>query len=159
MRPAARRVAFGAPARNYTRSVPASSDRKRRVITKLQVRVLNPPVKALAARGLAPSVRLLETTGRKSGEPRRTPVSNGLDRATNSFWIVAEHGRKAAYVRNIEADPRVRLRIGRRWRTGTAAVLAGDDPRARQRHMSKLNAATVRAMGTELLTIRVDLDP
>jgi deazaflavin-dependent oxidoreductase (nitroreductase family) len=135
------------------------SDRKRRLITALQVRVLNPPVKALAARGLAPTVALLETTGRKSGEPRRTPVSKGLDRATDTFWIVAEHGRRAAYVRNIEADPHVRLRIGRRWRTGIATVLAGDDPRARQHHMTRLNAATVRAMGTELLTIRVDLDP
>ena len=110
-------------------------------------------------RGLAPGVALLETIGRRSGEPRRTPVSKGLDRATDTFWIVAEFGRKAAYVRNIEADPRVRLRIGRRWRSGTAHVLHDDDPRPRQAHMSKLNAATVRAMGTELLTIRVDLDP
>ena len=135
-------------------------DRKRRWVTKLQVKVLNPPIKALAARGLAPGVALLETIGRKSGEPRRTPVSKGLDRATNTFWIVAEFGRRAAYVRNIEANPRVRLRIGRRWRTGVATVLADDDPRARQReHVSKLNAATVRAMGTDLLTIRIDLDP
>jgi deazaflavin-dependent oxidoreductase (nitroreductase family) len=83
----------------------------------------------------------------------------GLDRATNTFWIVAEHGRRSAYVRNIEASPRVRVRIGRRWRTGVASVLGEDDPRARQRHMSRLNAATVRAMGTDLLTIRIDLDP
>ena len=122
------------------------------------MRVLNPPVRALAARGLAPTVSLLETTGRRSGQPRRTPVSKGLERATNTFWIVAEHGHMSAYVRNIEANPRVRIRIGRRWRSGTATVLAGDDPRARQRHMSRLNAATVRAMGTELLTIRVDLE-
>jgi deazaflavin-dependent oxidoreductase (nitroreductase family) len=135
------------------------SDRKRRLITALQVHVLNPPVKALAAHGLMPTVSLLETTGRKSGEPRRTPVSDGLDRATDTFWIVAEHGRRAAYVRNIEADPRVRIRIGRRWRSGVASILEGDDPRARQRHMTRLNAAGVRAMGTELLTIRVDLDP
>jgi deazaflavin-dependent oxidoreductase (nitroreductase family) len=135
------------------------SDRKRRLVTALQVRVLNPPIKALAAHGLMPTVSLLETTGRKSGEPRRTPVSEGLDRATDTFWIVAEHGRRAAYVRNIEADPRVRIRIGRRWRSGVASILAGDDPRARQRHMTRLNAAGVRAMGTDLLTIRVDLDP
>lgn len=121
--------------------------------------MLNPPIKALAARGLVPTVALLETTGRRSGEPRRTPVSKGLDRATDTFWIVAEFGRKAAYVRNIEADPHVRIRIGRRWRSGTATVLNGDDPRARQHHMSKLNGAAVRAMGTDLLTIRVDLDP
>ena len=137
----------------------ASPDRKRRLLTAIQVKVFNPPIRWLAARGLAPGVALLETTGRKSGQARCTPVSYGLERGTDTFWIVAEHGRKAAYVRNIEADPRVRLRIGRRWRSGTATVLAGDDPRARQQHMSKLNAATVRAMGTDLLTIRVDLDP
>jgi deazaflavin-dependent oxidoreductase (nitroreductase family) len=134
-------------------------DRKRRLVTKLQVRLLNPPIKVLAARGLAPGVALLETIGRKSGLPRRTPVSKGLDRATDTFWIVAEFGRRAAYVRNIEANPRVRLRIGRRWRSGVASVLAGDDPLARQHHMSRLNAASVRAIGTDLLTIRVDLDP
>jgi deazaflavin-dependent oxidoreductase (nitroreductase family) len=134
------------------------SNRKRRLITALQVRVLNPPIKLLAGHGLAPTVALLETTGRKSGDPRRTPVSKGLDRATNTFWIVAEHGRKSAYVRNIEADSRVRLRIGRRWRTGTATVLDGEDPAARLRSISRLNAIAVRAMGTELLTIRVDLD-
>jgi deazaflavin-dependent oxidoreductase (nitroreductase family) len=136
-----------------------ASERKRRVVTALQVRVFNPPIKALAARGLAPGVALLETTGRKSGEPRRTPVTNGLERATNTFWIVAEQGRKAAYVRNIEADPRVRVRIGRRWRSGVAHVLEDDDTRARQRGMPRIHAASVRAMGTELVTVRIDLDP
>jgi hypothetical protein len=33
-----------------------------------------------------------------------------------------------------------------------------DDPRARQRSMRKLNAAVVRAIGTDLLTVRIDLD-
>ena len=136
-----------------------ASERKRRVVTALQVRVFNPPIKALAARGLAPGVALLETTGRKSREPRRTPVTNGLERATNTFWIVAEQGRKAAYVRNIEADPRVRVRIGRRWRSGVAHVLEDDDTRARQRGMPRIHAASVRAMGTELVTVRIDLDP
>ena len=138
---------------------PESSDRKRRLITKIQVKLLNPPVKALAAHGLVPSVALLETIGRKSGLPRRTPVSMGLDRATDTFWIVSEQGAKSAYVRNIAANPRVRLRIGRRWRTGSATILADADPRAHQHHMTKLNAAAVRAMGTALLTIRIDLDP
>lgn len=134
-------------------------DRKRKLVTALQVRLLNPPIRALAARGLAPGVALLETIGRKSGEPRRTPVSNGLQRGTNTFWIVAEMGRKAAYVRNIEAAPQVRIRVGGRWRTGTAQVLDGEDPRARLRSISRLNAAGIRALGGELLVIRVDLDP
>ena len=137
----------------------AAADCKRRLVTALQVRVLNPPIRALAARGLAPSVALLETTGRRSGEPRRTPVTNGLERGTDTFWIVAEHGHKAAYVRNIEADARVRVQVGRRWRTGVAHVLDDDDPIARQRSLPRVNAATVRALGTELVTVRIDLDP
>lgn len=134
-------------------------ERKRRLVTAVQVKLLNPPIRALAARGLAPGVALLETTGRTSGQPRRTPVSNGLQRGTNTFWIVAEMGRKAAYVRNIEADPRVRIRVRGRWRAGTARLLDGDDPRARLRSISRLNAVGVRAMGTQLLVLRVDLDP
>ncbi len=133
-------------------------DRKHKLVTWLQVKLLNPPVRALAAHGLAPGVVLLETTGRKSGEPRTTPVSHGLEPGTDTFWIVAEMGRRAAYVRNIEADPRVRIRLRRGWRTGTAHVVDGDDPRIRLRSLSRLNAASVRAMGTQLLVVRVDLD-
>jgi deazaflavin-dependent oxidoreductase (nitroreductase family) len=137
----------------------ASRDRKRRLVTALQVHVLNPPVRALAARGLAPGIALLETIGRTSGEPRRTPVSYGLEPATDTFWIVAEMGRKAAYVRNIEAHPRVRIRVRGRWRSGTAHVLDDDDPRARLRSLSRLNARGVSAMGSDLTVVRVDLDP
>ena len=121
--------------------------------------MLNPPIRALAARGLMPGVALLETTGRKSGQPRRTPVSNGLERSTGTFWIVAEMGRKAAYVRNIEADPRVRIRVRGRWRSGVARVLEAEDPRARLRSLSRLNASGVRALGTDLLVVRIDLEP
>jgi len=134
-------------------------ERKRKLVTWVQVKLLNPPVRALAAHGLAPGVALLETTGRKSGELRRTPVSFGLERGTDTFWIVAEMGRKAAYVRNIESDPRVRIRLRRGWRAGTAHLLDGDDARARLRKLSRLNATAVRTMGTALLVVRVDLDP
>ncbi len=132
---------------------------KRRVSTFASARLLNPLVNAAARAGLpTPSVVLLETTGRRSGEPRRVPVGKALDGDT--LWIVAEHGRRAAYVRNIKANPRVRVRVGRRWRTGTARVLEGDDWRERQRRMSnRVNSAVVRAMGTEHVTVRVDLDP
>ena len=128
---------------------------KRAFSTALARYVVNPVVKTVA--GYVPFWALLETTGRKSGLPRRTPVGNGLE--GNTFWIVAEHGRKAGYVRNIEANPRVRIRVGRRWRTGVAHLLPEDDARARQRSMRPFNAAFVRLMGTDLLTVRVDLDP
>jgi deazaflavin-dependent oxidoreductase (nitroreductase family) len=131
---------------------------KRRASTFVSARLFNPLVLAAARAGLpTPSVVILETTGRRSGEPRRVQVTRLLEGDT--LWIVTEHGRKAGYVRNIDSDPRVRVRIGRRWRTGTAHVLEGEDWRALQRRMpGKLNSAVVRLMGTEHLAIRVDLD-
>jgi deazaflavin-dependent oxidoreductase (nitroreductase family) len=132
---------------------------KRRVSTFLSVRLFNPLVKAAANAGLPPpGVAILETTGRNSGQPRRNPVGKAL--VGDTLWIVAEHGRRAGYVRNISANPRVRVKLGRRWRTGTAHPMPDDDPRERQRRIpNKLNSASVRLMGTDLLTVRVDLDP
>jgi deazaflavin-dependent oxidoreductase (nitroreductase family) len=132
---------------------------KRRASSFISARLLNPLVNAAARAGLpTPTVVILETTGRRSGRPRRVPVGKALDGDT--LWIVAEHGLRAAYVWNIQADPRVRVRTGRRWRGGTAHVLADDDWRDRQRRMpNRLNSAVVRAMGTEHVTVRVDLDP
>jgi deazaflavin-dependent oxidoreductase (nitroreductase family) len=132
---------------------------KRRASTFVTAKLLNPVVRATVRLGLPlPLVVILETRGRKSGQPRQIPVGKTLDGDT--LWIVAEHGRKAGYVRNIEANPRVRLRVGRRWRTGTAHVLEDDDWRERQRRLpNKVNSAVVRAVGTEHVTVRVDLDP
>jgi deazaflavin-dependent oxidoreductase (nitroreductase family) len=140
---------------------------KHRIVHTLQKYLLNPPIKLVFAMCLAPpGYALLETTGRTSGKSRRTPVGNG--RVGGQFWIVAEHGMKAAYVRNIERNPRVRLKlrdgIRARWQTGTAHVLSDDDPLERQRWLagqvrgSARNAAAVRLFGTQLLTVRIDLD-
>jgi deazaflavin-dependent oxidoreductase (nitroreductase family) len=113
-----------------------------------------------------PGYALLETTGRKTGKPRRTPVGDG--RLGQQFWLVAEHGQKAGYVRNIAANPRVRLKLRdgfqARWHSGRARVLADDDPRQRQRWLagqlpsSAANARAVRLFGSNLLTVRIDLD-
>jgi deazaflavin-dependent oxidoreductase (nitroreductase family) len=137
---------------------------KRRVATGLAKYVASPIVKGMYRLGLpAPGTAILETTGRKSGQPRRTPVTNGLD--GDVFWIVTEHGHRAAYVLNIKANPRVRVRTGLGWRAGTAHVLPDDDPRERLRQITqirpitRINTATVRLMQTDLLTVRIDLDP
>src|SRR5947209_8744578 len=103
--------------------------RKRRATTLLAKHLVNPPVRALHRLGWSvPGCALLETTGRVSGRPRVTPVTDGLDGEV--FWVVSEHGRQAGYVRDLEADPQVRVRTGRGWRTGTARVLPGEDPKA-----------------------------
>ena len=140
---------------------------KHQIVHFLQKYLLTPPIKFLFAIGVVPpGYALLETIGRKSGKPRRTPVGNG--RVGEQFWIVAEHGMKAGYVRNIAHNPRVRLKLREglraRWYTGTAHVLPDDDVRERQRWLagrlpsSAVNAAAVRVFGTELLTVRIDLD-
>ncbi len=141
---------------------------KQRVVRRLQKHLLNPPVRLLLEIGLAPpGYCIIETVGRTSGKRRRIPVGNGL--IGDTFWLIAEHGHQASYVRNLEHDPQVRVKVrhGLRyvWRTGTARVLVDDDPTARQRRLSRghpirlMTAWAVRAMGTDLLTIRVDLDP
>ena len=140
---------------------------KYQIVHTLQKYVLNPPVKLLFAMGIAPpGYALLETTGRKTGKARRTPVGDA--RVGDRLWIVAEHGMKAGYVLNLVRHPRVRVKLRQgfraRWHTGTAHVLSDDDPRERQRWLagqvtsSIANSVAVRLFETELLTVRIDLD-
>jgi deazaflavin-dependent oxidoreductase (nitroreductase family) len=83
---------------------------KQQIVHALQKFVLNPPIKLLFAMNVVPpGYAILETIGRKTGRPRRVPVGDG--RVGDQFWIVAEHGMKAGYVRNIEHNPRVRLKL------------------------------------------------
>ena len=121
-------------------------------------RFVNPVVRRLLDTGLMPrSHALLETTGRRSGVPRRVPVGNGL--RDDVFWIVTEHGYHSDYVKNIQHDPRVRVKVGRQWRSGTAHVLPDEDPRERMRMLRRpMNDALVRMVGSEPLVVRIDLD-
>ena len=127
-----------------------TSTPRQRVVNFVQRRFANPLMR------LVPVQTLLETTGRKSGQPRTTPIGGRLDGDT--FWLGSEFGDRSQYVRNIKANPRVRVRVGGRWHSGTAVVLPEDDARARLAQLPRMNSAAVRAMGDNLLTIRVDLD-
>ncbi|MFF0741125.1 nitroreductase/quinone reductase family protein [Streptomyces sp. NPDC004111] len=122
---------------------------KFRAVTTLQRRVVNPLARA------NPRQTLLETTGRTSGLPRRTPLGGRL--VGGDFWFVSEYGEKAQYIRNILADPRVRVRLKGRWYEGVAHLVRDDDPRARLRLLPRSNSTVVRAVGTNLLTVRVEL--
>ncbi|HVT66477.1 MAG TPA: nitroreductase/quinone reductase family protein [Trebonia sp.] len=138
-------------------------------------RVVNPFAVAMLRRGLAaPTYALVETTGRRSGRPVVVPVANGLDGEV--FWLLAGRGEQASFVRNIVADPRVRvlarpplLRNGLRnqWRTGTAVPLPDDDAWTRHHQLGR-GRPLYRADGLFLrrlahghppLTVRIDLDP
>ena len=141
-----------------------------------QNRVVNRLMRALLTAGLAPpTYALLETTGRRSGRARQIPVANGLD--GDAFWLIAALGVRAQYVRNIRADPRVRVKarparlrdgVSMRWRSGTAQLMPDDDAGRRHRRLGqgrpgyRLDGILLRALsaagGGELLTIRIDLD-
>ena len=138
---------------------------RNRVIQPVQKSIINPVVKLAWGLGLPPpGDALLETIGRRTGKPRRTPICNGLDGET--FWLVSQNGRRSDYVRNIEVNPHVRVRTGRAgWRAGTARIVDDDDPSERRRMLSRgdfwrqLCVAASGAMGGDPLTIRIDLDP
>ena len=121
-----------------------------RITTVFQKNVANPLMR------LMPFQTLLETTGRKSGEPRRTPLDGS--RIGNQFWFVSEFGDKSQYVKNIQADPKVRVRLKGKWHSGTAHLVPDDDPHERLRSLPKFNSFGVRTFGTNLLTIRVDFN-
>ncbi|MFI5715640.1 nitroreductase/quinone reductase family protein [Nocardia sp. NPDC051750] len=123
---------------------------KHRIVTTIQRRVANPLNRRV------PVQQLLETTGRVSGEPRVVPI--GGRRSGNEFWFVSEFGDRSHYVRNIRANGRVRVRLRGEWYSGTAHLVPDDDPVRRLASLPRGNSAMVRVMGTDLLSIRVDLD-
>jgi deazaflavin-dependent oxidoreductase (nitroreductase family) len=141
------------------------SDRKYGAIRLFQRFVVDPPVRLAWRLELAPpGDAQLETIGRHTGQPHRTPIYNGLLGTT--FWLIAQDGPRTGYVRNIETNPRVRVRIAAdgRWRTGTAHIVDSDDPRERRRELGwgnglrRLCLGASHAMSTNPLTIRIDLD-
>src|SRR6266567_5515103 len=132
--------------------------RKYLIITRLE-RLTNRLNRFALRRGFGlPVYALLETTGRRTGQPRHAPVAEGL--AGDTFWLIAAHGDQADYVRNIHADPRVRVKVGGRWRAGTAVPLPGDDVERRSRQLPhQWDARLARLIASRPLTIRIDLDP
>ena len=126
-----------------------AEDLRDRITNLFQKRVANPLMRRL------PTQTLLETTGRTSGQPRRTPL--GGSKVGNEFWFVSEFGENSQYVKNIKADPNVRVRLRGRWHKGTAHLVPEDDPHERLRSLPQFNSFGVRTFGTNLLTIRVDL--
>jgi deazaflavin-dependent oxidoreductase (nitroreductase family) len=138
------------------------------LIQTLQTSVVNSLIRLAFRIGVPdPGDALLETTGRRTGKPRLTPVCDGLE--GGAFWLLAQRGRDADWVRNIEADPLVRVKLRSRrpttWRSGTAHILDDDDPHERQRILGRgkpwrrLCLSTSGALATDLLTVRIDLDP
>ncbi len=73
---------------------------------------------------------LLTTTGRRTGQPRTNGLTYCRDRG--DFIVVASNGgsdRPPAWLLNLQADPQVTVRVGRRVLSATARV-AGPEEQA-----------------------------
>lgn len=68
--------------------------------------------------------RVLEVPGRKTGEPRRTPVN--LLEFEGTRYLIAPRG-PTQWVRNLRASGRGRLLLGRRAEPFTATELSDDE--------------------------------
>jgi deazaflavin-dependent oxidoreductase (nitroreductase family) len=74
-------------------------------------RAVNAVVTPLVKLGVTPrNTVLLTTTGRKSGQPRTTPVS--IVDVDGERWLVSSYG-DVGWVHNVRASPRVVLRWGK----------------------------------------------
>jgi deazaflavin-dependent oxidoreductase (nitroreductase family) len=127
--------------------------RIRRRIIMVGWKIVNPPARRLA--GIAPFWVILETTGRRSGLPRHTPLARGPEE-DGAMWLVAVHGRHTTWVKNVQAEPSVRLRHLRRWRAGRATVVDFDRDRLRTfGRYARMGPAT---LAIEPVLVRVDFE-
>jgi deazaflavin-dependent oxidoreductase (nitroreductase family) len=93
---------------------------------KFLLRLIHWPPQIAYALGLGPLigrlVLLLTTTGRKSGKPRVVPLQ--YEEIDGRIYLGSSRGVNADWVRNIQADPRVEVRVKARRFSGTAEVVA-----------------------------------
>ncbi|PYM65072.1 MAG: hypothetical protein DMD79_05420 [Candidatus Rokuibacteriota bacterium] len=73
------------------------------------------------ARASEPEYLYLTTTGRRTGQPREIEI--WFTRHGGRYYLVAETGERAQWIRNLRADARVSWRLGRRRLTGRARVV------------------------------------
>ena len=66
----------------------------------------------------------LTTTGRHTGLAREIEI--WFTERNGRFYLIAEHGGSANWVRNIQVNPRVRVRVADRWFAGTARLVADE---------------------------------
>jgi deazaflavin-dependent oxidoreductase (nitroreductase family) len=63
----------------------------------------------------------LTTTGRRTGLSREIEI--WYTEREGRFYIIAEHGERANWVRNIRANPHVQIRVGDRQVSATARLV------------------------------------
>jgi deazaflavin-dependent oxidoreductase (nitroreductase family) len=128
--------------------------RTRRAIAVLAWRIMNPFALRFAA-GIAPWWVILETTGRATGRPRRVPLARGpADEGV--VWLIAVHGRHASFVKNLLAEPHVRIKMRGRWTSGAASIQPLDADRLGQFNLYARMGP--RTLGIDPVLVRIETD-
>jgi len=86
---------------------------------------------AIGHRSMFGPILLLTTTGRRSGQPRTTPLLYLPD--GEDFIVVASNGGRPAaplWLRNLEVDPAASVQVGRRHVPVRARILSGNEAAA-----------------------------
>jgi deazaflavin-dependent oxidoreductase (nitroreductase family) len=124
----------------------------------------------MAAMSLGPelarrSMCYLVTTGRRSGQPRQIEIWFAAHPERDRIYLLSGGRDAAHWVRNLRADPQVRVRIGSRWFTGRASEVEGsdDDRLARQllgaKYQGWAEGRPLSGWARESLPVAVDLSP
>jgi deazaflavin-dependent oxidoreductase (nitroreductase family) len=109
------------------------------------------------------SVCELETIGRRTGRPRPIEIWFAADATRDRIYLLAGGRERAHWVRNIRADPRVRVRLGHRWFDGAAAEIEGgpDDGIARRllaaKYQGWIDGASLSSWARDSLPVAIDL--
>jgi deazaflavin-dependent oxidoreductase (nitroreductase family) len=107
------------------------------------------------------SVCRLETIGRTSGLPREIEIWFAAD--GDRVYLLSGGRDDAHWVRNLRVEPRVRVRIGRRWFSGVAREIEGeaDETKARQllgaKYQGWREGRPLSEWARDSLPIRIDL--
>lgn len=89
-------------------------------------------------------ILLLTTTGRKTGQPRQTPLEYRVEPGSGCFLLTAGWGGKTDWYRNARAEPRVRVQAGRRRFEALAEPLSDEEVAAWMAQATQVNPAALK---------------
>jgi deazaflavin-dependent oxidoreductase (nitroreductase family) len=106
----------------------------------------------------------LTTTGRKTGKPHTIEIWFAIDPASGTLYMLSGGGTRSDWVRNIQTDPVVRVRIKDRTLAGTGCLVetSEEDYLARRLVVAKYYGRNeVASTGWEAtaLPVAVDFEP
>jgi len=137
----------------------------RKQFSRRLLRLIKRPPQILYALGLGPLygrfVLLLTTTGRTSGLPRVTPLQ--YEEIDGAICVASALGDRADWFRNVEADPKVEVRVRSRRFTGIAEPITdrsrvADFLEFRLRRHPKMVGTIMRREGLPPHPERADLE-